>query len=251
MPTTKQILLGRKAVDSYRTAHTQLHQKPYYRGIHDDHTPLLNTMLADLKEQGFNSLQEFFDANTEYCLSLSGYQETTVFKQRLGLELANTLRGQYGQASIRIEQDCAYLTINQEQLMNTSKREHASMAFALKDCPANARVFIGGLGLGLILLYLAESGKAKEIVVCEENSDLAQHATGKVLSFFQTKYPSIQLELIEGDAFSMVYEQPKFDWVFFDTGETDKEMALASNINSILGNSGVYTRWINYEMEWQ
>ena len=64
--TNKQIQTiqkGRLAVDAYRSAHTLLHQKPYYRGIHDDHTPLLNTMLGAFKGQGFNSLKEFFDAS--------------------------------------------------------------------------------------------------------------------------------------------------------------------------------------------
>jgi len=70
MPTKKQILAGRKAVDAYRTAHAALHKKPYYRGIHADHTPLLNIMLKALEGLGFNSQAEFFDANEELC-----YQE--------------------------------------------------------------------------------------------------------------------------------------------------------------------------------
>ena len=58
-----KILAGRKAVDAYRTAHAQLHSKPWHRGIPEAHTPLLNIMLASLKEQGFHSPQEFFDAS--------------------------------------------------------------------------------------------------------------------------------------------------------------------------------------------
>ena len=65
MPTKKQVLAGRKAVDAYRMAHAALHKKPYYRKVHEDHTPLLNIMLGAFKGQGFSSLQEFFDASDE------------------------------------------------------------------------------------------------------------------------------------------------------------------------------------------
>lgn len=65
MPNKKQILAGRKAVDAYRVAHIALHRKPYYRGVHDDHTPLLNIMLGAFKGQNFNSIQEFFNASDE------------------------------------------------------------------------------------------------------------------------------------------------------------------------------------------
>jgi len=68
MATKTQILKGRQAVDAYREAHRLLHEKPYYKGIHDDHTPLLGKMLAGLKKQKFNSLQEFFDASNEQNL---------------------------------------------------------------------------------------------------------------------------------------------------------------------------------------
>jgi hypothetical protein len=66
MPNTKQnVLKGRKAVDTYRTAHTQLYVGGWNKGIPEAHTPLLNTLLTNLKKQGFNSLAEFFQASTE------------------------------------------------------------------------------------------------------------------------------------------------------------------------------------------
>ncbi|KKM92046.1 hypothetical protein LCGC14_1222340 [marine sediment metagenome] len=63
MVNKKQVSAGRKAVEAYRTAHSQLHAGGWYKGISDDHTPLLNTMLAEFKRQGFNSLDEFFDTS--------------------------------------------------------------------------------------------------------------------------------------------------------------------------------------------
>ena len=60
-----KILAGRKEVDAYREAHRQLYSKPWHRGIPEEHTPLLNIMVNALKGLGFNSIQEFFDANRE------------------------------------------------------------------------------------------------------------------------------------------------------------------------------------------
>jgi len=51
-----KVLEGRKAVDAYREDHCQLHSKPWHRGIPEEHTPLLNKLLAELNKQGFNSL---------------------------------------------------------------------------------------------------------------------------------------------------------------------------------------------------
>lgn len=65
MANKQQVLKGRKAVGAYREAHTLLHKKPYYRKVHEDHTPLLNKMVDALKKQGFDSIQEFFDASDE------------------------------------------------------------------------------------------------------------------------------------------------------------------------------------------
>ena len=66
MAAKAEVLKGREAVDAYRTVHQQLYSGAYLpRSIPKLHTPLLNTMLADLKKQGFNSLDEFFSASEE------------------------------------------------------------------------------------------------------------------------------------------------------------------------------------------
>lgn len=62
----QKILKGRQAVDAYRAAHASLYTTdPRGRSIPDEHTPLLETMLAALKKQGFNSLDEFFAASEQ------------------------------------------------------------------------------------------------------------------------------------------------------------------------------------------
>ena len=73
---------GRKAVDAYRTAHTALHKKPWHRGIPEEHTPLLNKLLAELKKQGVNSLDEFFDASEELNAQELGFASREDFKAR-------------------------------------------------------------------------------------------------------------------------------------------------------------------------
>ena len=51
----EKILAGRKAVDAYREAHTQLYSKPWHRGIPEEHTPLLEKLVTDLAKLGYAS----------------------------------------------------------------------------------------------------------------------------------------------------------------------------------------------------
>ena len=68
-----RVISGRLAVDAYRLAHAQLHATGWHKGIPEEHTPLLNTMLDEFKKQGFNSLQEFFDASQELNMLELGF----------------------------------------------------------------------------------------------------------------------------------------------------------------------------------
>lgn len=56
-----KILAGRKAVDAYRTAHLQLHSKPWHRGIPEEHTPLLQALVNALEGLGFTSTELDFE----------------------------------------------------------------------------------------------------------------------------------------------------------------------------------------------
>ncbi len=60
-----KILAGRKAVDAYRIAHTQLYGKGWHKGIPKEHTPLINIVLKTFEGLGFNTIQEFFDASEQ------------------------------------------------------------------------------------------------------------------------------------------------------------------------------------------
>lgn len=61
MVDKKQIKAGRKAVEVYRQAHARLHSKPYYRGVHADHTPLLIKLVDALGKLGFTSTDTDFE----------------------------------------------------------------------------------------------------------------------------------------------------------------------------------------------
>jgi spermidine synthase len=100
--------------------------------------------------------------------------------------------------------------------MTTEKQEHESMELALKECPENARVFIGGLGLGLILLKLAQSKKAREVLVAEREQRVISVVEPIIRRWFKVHYPDFNWKVICGDALEEVGKHGKWDWIFFD-----------------------------------
>lgn len=77
-----RILAGRKAVDDYRLAHSQLHAKPWHKGIPEEHTPPLDTLLVEFSEQGFGALQDFFAASEELKAEELGFISREDFETR-------------------------------------------------------------------------------------------------------------------------------------------------------------------------
>lgn len=53
--TTNNLTRARDAVNAYRLAHTELSAKGWYRGIGNDHTPLLDAMIKTMEIEGFTS----------------------------------------------------------------------------------------------------------------------------------------------------------------------------------------------------
>ncbi len=74
------VISGRLAVDAYRLAHAQLHSTGWHKDIPEEHTPLLNNMLAEFKKQGFNSLKEFFDASELLNIKELGFTDKKDFE---------------------------------------------------------------------------------------------------------------------------------------------------------------------------
>lgn len=114
----------------------------------------------------------------------------------------------------------AVLTINRSVFMTTSYRERMGMRGAVAWCPPNAKVFIGGLGLGLVLLYLAKTNKAKEVVVCEISKDVIELITPRLEYWFSKHYPSFNWTVIQGDAVEEVLKGGPYDWIFMDIWQT-------------------------------
>ena len=109
-----------------------------------------------------------------------------------------------------------YLYVDGSPWMTTEKQEHESMELALKQCPENARVFIGGLGLGLILLKLAQSKKAREVLVVEREQRVISVVEPIIRRWFIVHYPDFNWKVICGDALEEVGKHGKWDWIFFD-----------------------------------
>lgn len=74
----KKVLKVREVVDAYREAHALLHQKSYYRGIHDDHTPLLYKLKSDVKSLGFENL--------EHAFKVIEYEDNLTFLKTIGFD---------------------------------------------------------------------------------------------------------------------------------------------------------------------
>jgi hypothetical protein len=91
----ENILAGRNAVDAYREAHRQLYSKPWHRGIPEEHTPLLNNLLADLKGRGFTSLDQFFDASEELNIQELGFASREDFELKASAADREALEGMW------------------------------------------------------------------------------------------------------------------------------------------------------------
>lgn len=83
MADKTKVLKGREAVDAYREAHTKLHSKGWHKGMSEEHTPLLDKVLVKFKEQGFNSLEDFFTASEELNIQELGFASRENFYTEL------------------------------------------------------------------------------------------------------------------------------------------------------------------------
>ena len=58
-----KIISGRKVIQAYRTAHTNLYKNGWHKGVSEEHAPLLNVLTKAFKGLGFNTIQEFLNAS--------------------------------------------------------------------------------------------------------------------------------------------------------------------------------------------
>lgn len=116
------------------------------------------------------------------------------------------------------------------------------MIRAVDECPSGARTFIGGLGLGLVLLALAHHRKANEIIVCEKDPTNVSEFASPILNYFADKYPGISLQIIQGDVAVEVTKHGSFDWILMDLHHEDytEDELMALSI-PYLTEDGKYT----------
>jgi len=144
-----------------------------------------------------------------------------------------------------------YLVDGRKGWMTTQEEEDELMEKAVEKCPPNAKVFIGGLGLGLVLLHLARSGKAKEVIVAEINKDIIELVEPRLRWWFKKHYPEFnsRLRIVHGDALELVGKFGKFDWIFQDLWESASSSAkpLVEKAREVsipyLTERGVLTCW--------
>lgn len=106
-------------------------------------------------------------------------------------------------------------------VMSTKKIEHISMIESIDECPEDARVLIGGFGFGLILLYLAESKKSKEVIVIEKDVRVIEKIVPNVTKYLEGHYPNFNFKVIQGDIYNEVSMNGLFDWIFIDISDWD------------------------------
>lgn len=112
-----------------------------------------------------------------------------------------------------------YLWADKRLWMTTDKEETESMRTAVQHCPQSARVYIAGLGLGLILLELAHSKKAKEVMVVERDPRIIEIVEPIIRKWFDSHYSEFKWIVLCGDALQEVEKHGLWDWIFFDIWE--------------------------------
>ena len=120
------------------------------------------------------------------------------------------------------------------------------------ECPQSARVFIGGLGLGLVLLYLAASKRTTEVIVAETSKDIIRLMKPILHTWLSEHYPNFKWNVIRGDAFEEVKRHGKFDWIFFDVwkqttllaDDPSIEKAYKASRNNLTDEGG-FSNWID------
>lgn len=114
--TTNAVTKGRDVVNAYRYAHAELYKNGWYRGISDDHIPLLIAMVAAIEKEGFTSsnvtlqgkteevLRDFWDASNTQNVNELGFnsladlsKEVVRLKETGKIQESNQLREAYNE----------------------------------------------------------------------------------------------------------------------------------------------------------
>lgn len=109
----------------------------------------------------------------------------------------------------------AHLRIDGKLWMSTDDREKYMMMNYARRCPAKADAFVGGLGLGLVVLCLARRSRC--ITVAEIDQDVIELVWPRLVAYCSERYPDLVLRLYHGDARDALAQNPaRYDYVFCD-----------------------------------
>lgn len=166
-------------------------------------------------------------------LAIIGYDKPIIIFDKDGLKL--DVSNQWGELVIHLELDNI-------DVMSTKIGEHLSIIEDIKQCPQDARVLVAGLGFGLNLLYLAESKKTKEVIVCEIDQRVLDKFSVPIADYLHKNYPDFNFIIVKGDVYEEITKHGLFDWVYIDliNGVDQKFYGLA---NSVLTRNGKQTHF--------
>lgn len=109
----------------------------------------------------------------------------------------------------------AHLRIDDKLWMSTDDKEKFMMMNYARQCPVRADAFVGGLGLGLIILYLAH--RCRSITVAEIDQDVIELVWPRLKEYCAERWPHLILRLYHGDARIGLTQKPDhYDYVFCD-----------------------------------
>jgi len=101
--------------------------------------------------------------------------------------------------------------------MDTGIQERMNSLAAVKSCPQDAKVLVSGLGLGVVALKLARSGRPVSIHVCELERDVIRLIWPRVLSWCKTKgyTPKLSIECTDV-AEHLKQAKRRYNYIYLD-----------------------------------
>jgi len=235
----QKIKQAQQYVEIYREQHNNIHKKYSGEELKIKHNEIYNQLINSLKNIGYDGTpKEIFEQFSLDCEMLAHYDENIlnneIRKNRKDLlMIAGTtdVKGIIKEYKGAVVKSYDYffgkeigIFINDFKITDTSLLMHKICYEAIKYCPDDAIILIGGLGLGIILLYLLEYRNPLKIVVYEID-DRIIYLFNHQKSWLEQNY-SANLEIIHGDVLNAKIIE-KYDWIFF--GIDDKVDSYTKN----------------------
>lgn len=109
----------------------------------------------------------------------------------------------------------ASLWLDDTLWMSTAPAERMCSARAARACPDRADAFVGGLGLGLVLMHLGP--RCRAITVAERDERVIRMVWPRLAGYLGPRHGSLELRLLYADAYDAVAGEPgRYDYVYFD-----------------------------------